>query len=245
MESQKLVNKKFCRKMNILAVGCMPLDLEQSCFGTLSSFIQNGHKIHIIIPQDDRLWTQKCVKRAKESADKIGIDEVHFIDGFDYSAVTQHNASMLDSLTKTIGPSLVIMPFWKAFNKKRRILSKTSLIACRGIGNILMYELDKNIHFHPQIFFMISWNQIFKKSSLFTYGDSRSKVQRRNTFRSLDLTRMKLSSIPLSLIRKNVEYHQSGNKDLQPSTNSPLRSHNKKVPVEAFESHRMLLVDEI
>jgi LmbE family N-acetylglucosaminyl deacetylase len=231
MESQKLVNKKFCRKMNILAVGCMPLDLEQSCFGTLSRFIQNGHKMHIIIPQDDRRWTQKCVKRAKESADKIGIDEVHFIDGFDYSAVTQHNASMLYSLTKTIGPSLVIMPFWKAFNKKRRILSKTSLIACRGIGNILMYELDENIHFHPQIFFMISWNQ--------------SKVQRRNTFRSLDLTRMKLSSIPLSLIHKNVEYHQSGNKDLQPSTNSPLRSHNKKVPVEAFESHRMLLVDEI
>src|SRR5918912_110977 len=148
--------------MRIVAIGSMPLDLELTCFGTLSISVKNGHDVYLIVARDEA-WTDTYIKAIIESSKIISISKVYFTDRFDYSAITQDNASIINSFIKTINPSLVIMPFWKGSNYKRKILAKTSLIACRGIGNILMYELDKNPSFLPNIQFVISANEIYEK----------------------------------------------------------------------------------
>jgi hypothetical protein len=71
----------------------------------------------------------------------------------------------LGSFLKTINPSLVIMPFWKSHNQRRKILANTSLIACRGIGSILMYEPGRNRGFQPTVHFEISADEIALKTS--------------------------------------------------------------------------------
>jgi hypothetical protein len=50
------------------------------------------------------------------------------------------------------------MPSWKSPNHKRKILARVSLIACRGIGTILMYEPDtaNNTDFVPSVIFKTS-----------------------------------------------------------------------------------------
>jgi hypothetical protein len=50
------------------------------------------------------------------------------------------------------------MPSWKSPNHNRKILARVSLIACRGIGTILMYEPDiaNNTNFFPSVIFETS-----------------------------------------------------------------------------------------
>jgi hypothetical protein len=63
----------------------------------------------------------------------------------------------VNSYIKVVNPSLVNTPSWKSPNNMRRILAQTSRIARRGIGTILMYELDTNkIGFVPTIIFEAS-----------------------------------------------------------------------------------------
>ena len=85
-----------------------------------------------------------------------GITQTFIIDAFDYSGISQVNADAVNSHIKNVKPSLVIMPSWKSPNHLRMILARTSLIACRGIGSILMYELDAdNTSFNPNITFEV------------------------------------------------------------------------------------------
>jgi hypothetical protein len=69
-----------------------------------------------------------------------GVHELFYVREFDYSSITQRNADSLLAYTKMVNPELVIMPFWKSENSRRRILARSALIACRGVGSILMYN---------------------------------------------------------------------------------------------------------
>jgi LmbE family N-acetylglucosaminyl deacetylase len=199
--------------MKILAIGSMPFDLELGCFGTLSHYVKQGDQAEIIIAGDKAEWTQKKIRAMNKSSRDIGISEVHFTANFDYSAITQANVLILRSFIETINPSLLFIPFRKAFNAKRRLLAESSLIAYHGIGNILMYEIDKNASFIPNVYFMLSSHASSVKISCLSAYDSdedwRKTMKRKMT----------------SLYKT---YPQSADSNM---------------PVEAFECHRILLLD--
>jgi hypothetical protein len=208
--------------MNILAIGSMPSDLELTCFGILSKCNRDGHESYVIIPEDIYEWPERWRKTLIDSCKKINISQVHFTERFDYSGVTQDNVDVLSSFIKTIKPSLVFMPFWKSHNEKRKILARTSLIACRGIGNILMYELEENKSFVPTVCFKTSEHDSQLKASCFDAYDTILVEQKFS---------QKAASLP---IKKSELSTQSSHiySILEPSA-----------AIEMFESHRMLLVD--
>jgi hypothetical protein len=252
--------------MKIVALASMPFDLELACFGTLARYIKAGHVVHIIIAKaskDKMGWTQIMMETLRKLSQMIGISQVCFTDRFDYSSVTQDNANVISAFIKTINPSLIIMPFWKASNQKRKILAKTSLIACRGIGSILMYELDRNASFFPTVYFMVSTDEIsLKASCLAQHGRMVTNLgldRKANCF-NLDLVTMKKYQISLlsQILRsksnseikspKNVEDEQDHKKEEhgeKKQSSHPVYSQEggRNVLVEVFESHRMLLVD--
>ena len=216
--------------MKIVAIGSIPLDLECTCFGTLSKSIKKGHEVYLIVARDEG-WTDSYMKALIESSKTIGISRVYFTDIFDYLAVTQNNASMIASFVKIINPSLVIMPFWKDSNHKRKILAKTSLIACRGIGNIWMYELENNPSFLPNIHFVISPNETSEKAAclkIYRMLDKQMFNSNANKF-ILDQSANQLQLIPEAYKNEtlDIDYNQHASVNL----------------FEVFESHRMLLVD--
>jgi LmbE family N-acetylglucosaminyl deacetylase len=192
--------------MKILSMSCLPLDLELACFGTISKYAREKHDGHIVISKKEVDWSKKDSEYLRASCEDIGISEVHFLERFDYLAVTQGNVNALSSIVKSVGPSMVIMPSWKAFNRKRKILANSALIACRGIGSILMYELDNNKDFVPDTYVIISEEIARKKRSL--------KDDKSNRYNNLNRSYAKQVNL------KSI------------------------TPVEAFESHRILLVDD-
>jgi hypothetical protein len=147
--------------LNVVVIGCNPSEILSTCNITITSLAKGGHRIFAIVaPSDDSAFSSapssEIVNVQQLAA--IGIIQTFLIDKFDYSAITQANADAVETHIKNVKPSLVIMPSWKSPNHTRKILARTSLIACRGIGTILMYELDANNgSFSPTITFETSW----------------------------------------------------------------------------------------
>jgi hypothetical protein len=144
--------------MKVVVIGCAPSEIISACRITITSLAKEGHMIYSIIApsnESERSSFLPEIANVPQLA-AIGITQTFLIDRFDYSAITQINADTVNSYIEDIKPSLVIVPSWKSPNHIRKILARTSLIACRGIGTILMYELDaNNTSFNPNITFKV------------------------------------------------------------------------------------------
>jgi hypothetical protein len=219
--------------MKIVAIGSLPYDLELACFGTLSRCIKAGHDVYLIIAKNKTKWTQTKMDKLAKASQQIGVSQVCFTERFELSAVTQDNAVVLASFLKTISPAVVIMPFWKSHNQMRRILANNSLIACRGVGSILMYEVEKNRAFRPSVYFAISTNDFeLKRSLLLEYSGSinEASINRKANCLRLDLLGMK----------KNQQ-------NMSPQTEAPRRkskSSTTKVMLDHKYAQQILLADD-
>jgi hypothetical protein len=158
--------------MIVAVIGCAASDILSVCHITIASLAKQGHRIYAILapysesePSSSSLSENTNVQQLAA----IGITQTFLIDRFDYSAITQSNADAINSYIKSVKPSVVIMPSWKSLNHFRKILARTSLIACRGVGTILMYELDaNNTSFNPNITFEGSVELSLKQQHLHT-----------------------------------------------------------------------------
>jgi hypothetical protein len=149
--------------MKVAVIGCTISEIISSCRVTISTLAKDGHKIYAIIaplePSESSSSLNSEIVADQKLSAEIGIAQTFVIPTFDYSAITQANADAINAYVKDIiKPSLVIMPSWKSPNYERKILARVSLIACRGIGTILMYELDttRNTQFVPSVIFEIA-----------------------------------------------------------------------------------------
>jgi len=106
----------------------MPLDLEIGCFGTLCKYVKYGHEVYLMVVGKIN-WTEKNLKTLKKSSKEIGVTEVHHVERYDYSAITQENVNVLRSFIEAIRPSLAILPFIKTAHSRQKNLAKSSLLA--------------------------------------------------------------------------------------------------------------------
>ncbi|MDQ3873496.1 MAG: hypothetical protein M3258_07810 [Thermoproteota archaeon] len=218
--------------MNVAVIGCIALDIISACHITISSLAKEGHKIYAIITTEETSQSSSSLSSSSEIANaqkvlaEIGIADTFVIDEFDYSAITQTNADAVRMFIKDVKPSLVIIPFWKSPNHMRRILARTSLIACRGIGSILMYELEaNNTCFNPNIVFRIS------EKSAPSLGHTGNTLEHGNTIDcQVRIDTNTLTNRSMLLQDKGV---------VESKSNS-----SYEVLEEKFESHRTLLLEE-
>jgi hypothetical protein len=211
--------------MNVALIGCTPSEIISACQLTISRLVKEGHKIYAIIPSSSNASESSPSSSAFSETlmvpklAAIGIAGTFFIDKFDYSAITQINADAVNSYIKDVKPSMVIMPSWKSPNNMRRILARTSLIACRGIGTILMYELDaQNTNFHPTVTFEMS------REPAFVQGTNNNLVEKNGA-------------------EQNEINVNAFTKDSLLKSKASQTNHFKRLE-EKFESHRTLLLEE-
>jgi hypothetical protein len=214
--------------MKVAVIGCAPSEIICACHLTISRLAKEGHSVYAIIAPS------KASESSSSSSESqilprlaaIGITQAYLLQKFDYSAITQVNADAVNSYIKDIEPSLVIMPSWKSPNNMRRILARTSLIACRGIGTILMYELDaKNTSFNPHIIFEVSSES------------AAAPVQGMNHFAESSTEQQLKIAIDSFTNNSMLE-----NKAFKTTTTSSSSSYGGLE--EKFESHRTLLLED-
>jgi hypothetical protein len=176
---------------NITVIGCTPSDILSNCSLTIMSLTKAGHRISVIIaplvhPESysspGSSFSPEVLNFSQLSI--LGVAQTFVIESFDYSAITQANADAVNSHMKNLKPQLVIMPSWKSPNYARRILARTSLIACRGIGTILMYERHgDNTSFNPSLTFQaIAQSPLVEKEEKELLVDDQSSISHSDDF---------------------------------------------------------------
>ena len=161
--------------MMIVALGCVPHDLEITCFGTLAKYVRDGHDVCLIIDQRKELWTKEISNSMMASAKDIGISKIYFVKGLSCCSVTQQNVMKLREHIETLKPTIAIFPSIRTRDHKRRIFARSCLLACRGVENIMMYDPQKNNNFHPTIYSIMTRELKVKESCLEYYYKSVSK----------------------------------------------------------------------
>ncbi|MBI3638688.1 MAG: hypothetical protein HY223_00035 [Thaumarchaeota archaeon] len=142
--------------MKIIAIGTDSRDLQTSCIGTFEKFINSGHSVTLIIADNKK--QPRLSNTIKELYKNSGISKVHFVTNFDFSKVTQNNVNLINSIIDKINPSLAVIPSIKTCDKRKTVLAKSSILACRKIKNILMYKTGKKETFSSDVFFITCTN---------------------------------------------------------------------------------------
>jgi hypothetical protein len=210
--------------MKVAVIGCTPSEIICACHLTISRLAKEGHRIYAIIaPFDTSELSLSEIANDQKLLAEIGIiTKTFLVDTFDYSAITQTNADAINLHIKHVKPSLVIMPSWKSPNPMRRILARVSLIACRGIGTILMYELDtNNVDFIPNITFEASVEP--------------ASIQRTNNI---------VETITPGIVQHGMEIKKKAFTNNSILENKGSKTISCEVLEEKFESHRTLLLEE-
>jgi hypothetical protein len=219
--------------MKVAVIGCAPSDIISACQITITSLAKEGHMIYAIIaPSDESELLSSSLSDSTNVRQlaTIGITQTFLIDRFDYSAITQINADAVNSYIKSVKPSIVIMPSWKSPNHLRKILARTSLIACRGIGTILMYEHDaNNTSFNPNITFEAS-------VELPLIQQQQQQQQLTNIVTEKATTTTTIDQDEINDIKTFTNNSMLQGKGSKASSYERLE--------EKFESHRTLLLDE-
>lgn len=170
--------------MKVMAFGCTASDVDTYCGSFLASLSREGHKVSVVVARQQkdpssessaqmhsegkRKYLEELYsvlergiveEAAKALFSRYGLQELFLVSDFDYSAITQKNADTLSTFRNKIEPDLVIIPFWKSADPRRRILARTALVACRGTGSVLMYgDEGAGSSFKPDVWFNESPN---------------------------------------------------------------------------------------
>ena len=151
--------------MNIVAICSTLSDFEISCYNTIQKFRNSDNSINLIILKDKKSNVKRFSK-TDEFYNKLGISNIYAVENFNYSKVTQENVNLINLIIEKIKPSLVIIPFISTSDKIKKVLAKSSLLACRKVSSILMYETTKNKKFVPNVFCAIDKKLKRKNNSL-------------------------------------------------------------------------------
>jgi LmbE family N-acetylglucosaminyl deacetylase len=208
-------------KRKIVALGApIPFQLEPTCFGTLMKLMGGGNEVHLIVAKDGNMLTNNAdgsknmiILESIQRSSKLLGAKLHFLDGFNYSEVSQRNVNILNSVIQSLDPSLVFIPNPRTSNLFYAVLGECAFLACREIKNVLFYEIDINLGFLPNIYSDIGEEGLALKigSVLESCDDSQLA---RDTLKLVDTMR-----------KKYAEMANSGNKNL-----------------EAFAAHRLQLL---
>lgn len=214
--------------MKVAVIGSAASEIISSCNVTISSLAKGGHKVYAIIApsesSESSLTSSSEITTEQKLLAEVGVVQTFHIEKFDYSAITQANADAVNVHIRDVNPSLVIMPSWKSSSHMRRILARVSLIACRGIGTVLMYEHDTNkTDFVPSVIFEVSVEpaSIERQDNIAKTTTTTGIVQSEEDINKRDLT------------DNFMQENKHSKTALKP-----------EVIKEKFESHRTLLLEE-
>ena len=114
--------------MKVAVIGSTASEIISSCNVTISSLAKRGHKVYAIIAPLELSKSSSLTSSSEQQnlLAEIGVERTFLIETFDYSAITQANADVVNVYIKDINPSLVIMPSWKSPSYLRRILESVA-----------------------------------------------------------------------------------------------------------------------
>ena len=146
-------------KVNILAIGAHPDDIEFGCGGALVKYAQKGHRTFLLVMTGGGMGGTASVRRREQEtaggilgAEKIfwgGYEDTHLI-------VDVELIGKIEAVIAEIKPDFIFCHFPDDTHQDHRHLAQAIMSATRYIRNVLFYEGPTTQNFNPQVFVDIS-----------------------------------------------------------------------------------------
>jgi Uncharacterized proteins, LmbE homologs len=167
-------------KMNVLAIGSHPDDIEFGCGGTLHKLTSQGHKAYFMVMTGGTAGGSFRLRKQEQivAASTIPAQEVFWGDFTDTKLPFYENViQKIETVVKKVQPTFVFVHHGKDTHQDHRHVSQCAVVATRNVRNVLFYEGPTTIHFEPNVFIDIA---DFIKAKIKTLSCHKSQIMKTN-----------------------------------------------------------------
>lgn len=147
------------QRMNILAIGAHPDDIEYGCAGTLVKYADRGHRIHLMILTGGEEGGSSKERQQEQSAAAEIIGTQHVFWGGYRDTQLPLNKELIDKIEEVLAevkPDLILVNYGDDTHQDHRVLTEATMSATRYVRNVLFFEVPTTQNFNPQVFVDIS-----------------------------------------------------------------------------------------
>ncbi len=195
-------------KINILAIGAHPDDIEFGCGGTLIKYADRGHRVFLLIMTEGSQGGENSTRAGeqKKSREVIGAKHI-FWGGFEdtYLAADKEMISCIEKVLIEVDPVFIFCHFPEDTHQDHRHLCQATMSATRNMRNVLFYEGPTTQKFTPHVFVDINETIDRKVEALKAHSSQVTKTNIEN----LNIVEIAKSSANFRGIQGRVKYAEA------------------------------------
>jgi len=146
-------------KVNILAIGAHPDDIEFGCGGALIKYTQKGNRLFLLVMTGGGMGGASSVRQQEQetSKDILGAEKIYW-GGYEdtHLIVDVELIGKIEAVIAEVKPDFIFCHFPDDTHQDHRHLAQAIMSATRYIRNVLFYEGPTTQNFNPQVFVDIS-----------------------------------------------------------------------------------------
>lgn len=196
------------KKMDILALGSHPDDIEFGCGGSLIKFVDMGHRVHLLVMTKGGSGGETTVRGKEQSAAKNILGAQGLFWGGYQDTHLKADKAMIDKIERVIAkirPNFIFCHFLDDTHQDHRNLAQATVSATRFVRNVLFYEGPTTQNFSPQIFVDINTTLDRKIKALQAHH---SQIRKTN-IEDLSIIELAASSANFRGIQGRVKYAEA------------------------------------
>jgi len=195
-------------KVNILAIGAHPDDIEFGCGGALIKYTQKGHRLFLLVMTGGGMGGTSAVriKEQQDSGEILAAEKI-FWGGYEDTQliVDTELIGKIEAVIAEVKPDFIFCNFPDDTHQDHRHLAQAIMSATRYIRNVLFYEGPTTQNFNPQVFVDISDTLERKVEALKAH---KSQVMKTN-IEDLSIVEVAHSSANFRGIQGRVKYAEA------------------------------------
>jgi LmbE family N-acetylglucosaminyl deacetylase len=195
-------------KVNILAIGAHPDDIEFGCGGTLIKYSQKGHRLFLLVMTEGGSGAQSATRKTEQQNSKeiLGAEKIYW-GGYEdtHLIVDKELIDKLENVIQEVQPDFIFCSFPDDTHQDHRHLAQAIMSATRYIRNVLFYEGPTTQNFKPHVFVDIADTLDKKMKALKAH---RSQVMKTN-IEDLSIVEVARSSANFRGIQGRVKYAEA------------------------------------
>ena len=195
-------------KVNILAIGAHPDDIEFGCGGALIKYTQKGHRLFLLVMTGGGMGGASAVRiKEQQASGEILAAEKIFWGGYEdtHLIVDTELIGKIEAVIAEVRPDFIFCNFPDDTHQDHRHLAQAIMSATRYIRNVLFYEGPTTQNFNPQVFVDISDTLERKVEALKAH---KSQVMKTN-IEDLSIVEVARSSANFRGIQGRVKYAEA------------------------------------
>ncbi len=195
-------------KMNILAIGSHPDDIEFGCGGSLIKFADKGHDVSLLVMTEGGQGGETAV-RVQEQIDSktiLGVQELYWGGYKDtYLRADKEMIGEIETVISKVDPAFILCHFPDDTHQDHRHLSQATVSATRYTPNVLFYEGPTTQNFTAQVYTDIGDTLDRKIQAL----EAHSSQETKTNIEDLSIIEMAKSNASFRGIQGRVKYAEA------------------------------------